>query len=220
METLLVDPYGTHRPVLTDLVKQTKGNIIECGCGNSSTILIKELIKGTDRKLISLESNLEWFNKFKHLEDNNHKLFYINASNDDNDNTGEKWINFIKNEPKINSLYFEVCFIDQSPWTARTHALKYFKDICPYIIVHDVDYFPTNKKWGKIINKIPTQNKLITKLNMDFTDVVEHYKVYYPPEEHFTCPTGPPTLLCSNIITNDDFNKLCDNINYLSYYNK
>ena len=95
MNNLKSDSFGTHRACLVDLIKNTKGNIIECGCGNSSTILIKDLIKNTDRKLISLESNLSWLNKFKHLEDDNHKLFYINAGNSDNDSTGKKWIDFI-----------------------------------------------------------------------------------------------------------------------------
>ena len=151
LKNLKNDPVGTHRPCLIELVKHTTGNILECGCGNSSTLLIKELIKNTDRILISLESNLEWLNKFKHLEDNNHKFFYINAGKIDDDATGKIWIDFIKNNQLINSFDFEVCFIDQSPWTARTHTLNYFKDKCPYIIVHDVDYFPVQNKWGQAV---------------------------------------------------------------------
>ena len=30
--------------------------------------------------------------KFKHLEDDNHKFFHINAGTVDNDTTGKKWI--------------------------------------------------------------------------------------------------------------------------------
>jgi len=118
MNYLQKDPYGTHRPFLIELIKHTTGNIIEFGCGNSSTILIKDLIKNTDRILISLESNLEWLNKFKGLEDNNHKFFYIDSgNNNDNDETGKKWVDFVKNNKILNNLDFEVCFIDQSPWT-------------------------------------------------------------------------------------------------------
>uniref|UniRef100_A0A6C0BQR8 Methyltransferase domain-containing protein n=1 Tax=viral metagenome TaxID=1070528 RepID=A0A6C0BQR8_9ZZZZ len=216
MDNLVSDPFGTHRPCLVDLVKHTTGNIIEFGCGNSSTVLIRDLIKNTDRKLISLESNLEWLNKFKHLEDENHKLFHINAGNVDNDETGKKWIDFIKNNTLINNLDFEVCFIDQSPWAARTHSLNYFKDKCQFIIVHDVDYFPLNNKWGKIINE--THNNRSIKRDMDFSDTVKHYKVFYPPFKYYACPTGPPTLLCSNILTDNQFNNMCVNIDYEKYY--
>lgn len=218
MNFLKVDPYGTHRPFLIELIKHTKGNIIEFGCGNSSTIIIKDLIKNTDRILISLESNLEWLNGFRGLEDNNHKFFYINSGNDDNDETGKKWVDFVKNNKILNNLDFEVCFIDQSPWTARTHCLNYFKDKCKFIMVHDVDYFPINNKWGKILNKNCCCNEFI-KYEMDFLDIVKHYKVYYPPFTYFACNTGPPTLLCSNILTDDEFNKMCENIICDKYYN-
>ena len=217
MNQLNNDPFGTHRPFLVELIKNTTGNIIEFGCGNSSTVLIKELIKDTNRILISLESNLEWLNKFKNLEDNNHKFFFVDAGRDDNDDTGKKWIEFIKKSQLVNSLDYEVCFIDQSPWTARTHTLEYFKNKCDYIMIHDVDYFPVNNKWGKAV-EIPSPNGLKI-YDMDFSNIVNQYKVYYPPLNYFAGPTGPPTLLCSNILTDIEFNKMCNNINCEKYYN-
>lgn len=217
MNNLDSDPYGTHRPVLVEAIKNTTGNIIEFGCGNSSTVLIKELIKDSNRNLISLESNLEWFNKFKHLEDNNHHLFYVNAGFEDNDDTGHKWIDFIKNTPSINNMDFEVCFIDQSPWTARTHALEHYKNKCKYIIVHDVDYFPLNGKWGKATRIASEEGHLIH--NMDFSDVVKYFKSYYPPEKFFAGPTGPPTLFCSDIAEQSEFDLMCQNIDCDKFYN-
>ena len=53
---------------------------------------------------------------------------------------------------------------------------------------------------------------------MDFSDILKQYKVYYPPLKYFAGPTGPPTLLCSNILTDVEFNKMCDNIDYEKYY--
>lgn len=217
MNTLKSDGFGTHRPCLVDLIKQTTGNIIECGCGNSSTVLIKELIKNTDRKLISLESNLSWLNKFKHLEDENHKLFHINAGNIDNDNTGKIWTDYIENNSLIKSLDFEVCFIDQAPWTARTHTLNYFKDKCPFIIVHDVDYFPCSNKWGKA-TKLPSPPQY-NVYDFDFSDILKHYHVFYPPLKYFAGSSGPPTLLCSNIVDKKYFDEVVANIDYNKYYN-
>ena len=101
------------------------------------------------------------------------------------------------------------------PWLLK-QDLKYFKDKCPYIIVHDVDYFPVHNKWGKAV-QISAPNGLKV-YNMDFSDIVKHYKVYYPPFKYFAGITGPPTLLCSNILTDVEFNKMCENINYEKYY--
>ena len=212
------DSMGTHRPLLTDLVKNTTGHIIEFGCGNCSTVLIKNLIKNTNRKLISLESNKEWLNKFIHLEDDNHKFFFVDANKDyDNDNTANIWINFIKNNEIINNMTFEICFIDQSPWTARTHTLNYFKNSCKYLIVHDVDYFPHYKKWGTILKTEEINGNI--KHEMDFSDIVNNFKTFYPPIELFAARTGPPTLLCSNLTTTDEFNDMCNHIDYSNYSN-
>ena len=212
------NPYGTHQPILVELLLNTTGNIIEFGCGNTSTDLIKTVIKGTNRKLISLESNLEWFNKFKHLEDENHKLFFVDAGNDDCDSTGKFWIDFINSHDLITNMDFDVCFIDQSPWTARTYALNHYINKIKWIIVHDVDYFPNAGKWGKILAKIPTSNKKLNKYQMDFSDVSEHFNVYYPPDEYFAGDTGPPTLLCSNLADTTEFNEMITKININQYY--
>ena len=218
MQTLLVDPFGTHRPTLVELIKNTTGNILECGCGNSSTVLIKDLIKGTDRKLVSLESNEEWLSKFKHMEDENHKMYFINCGNNDDDETGNAWVEFIKTNEYIQNLSFEVCFIDQSPWTARTKTLHYLKEKSKYIIVHDVDYFPGHKKWGTIKNRLHTNNNSLFKYEMDFSDVAKNYKVYYPPEHSFAGPTGPSTLLCSSIVNKKEFESMTKKINVEQYY--
>ena len=103
MKKLFSNNYGTHRPYLVETIKNTTGHIIEFGCGDSSTLLIRELIKNTNRKLISLESNYEWYNKFKHLENENHKLFFVDGQ-EDTEEVGNKWLEFIENIFKIHLL--------------------------------------------------------------------------------------------------------------------
>ena len=209
-----INSFATHQPVLIEVINKTSGNIIELGCGDGSTKLIKQLIKNTDRKLISLESDREWFNKFAPLADKNHSLFYVDATNDDIATTGEIWVDFIKQNELISGLTFEVCLIDQSPWIARTYCLEYFKNIVKFIILHDVDYFPKNKLWGEIIDRKIRHEKI--KLEMIFDDVVTNYKVYYPPFDYFALNTGPPTLLCSNLTTLEEFEAL--DIDISNYY--
>ena len=123
MDTYKTHPYYTHQPFFIEVIKFTNGNILECGCGDGSTIMIKEQIKNTGRKLISLESNLEWLNKYKHLADPFHELYHIKAGSDDTLENGNKWVDFIKHN-KLND--FEIVFLDSSPWLSRKCCFDYY----------------------------------------------------------------------------------------------
>lgn len=46
--------FGTHRKFLGLAIKNTLGNILEIGSGHFSGYLIEELVKGTDRKVVSV----------------------------------------------------------------------------------------------------------------------------------------------------------------------
>jgi len=218
MDTYKNNPFYTHQPYLIEIIKNTNGNILECGCGDGSTTIIKELIKNSNRKLISLESNLEWLNKYKDINNLQHELYYIDAGNDDNIETGNKWVNFIKDN---NFNDFEIIFIDSSPWLSRKCCFDYFLDKAKIIIFHDFDYFPNNNIIGKLIKKtIYYNNNPREKISCNLNEIVKNYKLFYPPKEYYTCLTGPPTLICSNIMDNNEFEKLIkmieENIN--SYY--
>jgi hypothetical protein len=212
------NPFGTHRPCLVNLIKNTSGNIIEFGCGDSSTTLIKKLINNTDRKLYTIESNETWLNKYRNLEDINHKFHFVDAGNNDNDETAQKWIDYIENT-EIKDVEFDIVFIDSSPWTSRTYLLNYYKNKSKYIIVHDVGYFPNSKLWGKV-NKHITSGKY-NLYDMDFSDIANSYHVFYPYIEYFALNCGPATLLLSNKTSKEEFNTMIDNIySNNKYYNK
>ena len=55
------ESFGTHKQFLEFYIKQTNGNIIEFGTGDMSTGLILNVIKGTTRKLVSVENNKDWY---------------------------------------------------------------------------------------------------------------------------------------------------------------
>ena len=74
---MLVQGFYTHQPYFKEILKNTTGNILECGCGEGSTMMIREHIRGTGRILVSLESNLEWLSKYTHLADANHVLQHV-----------------------------------------------------------------------------------------------------------------------------------------------
>ena len=145
MPTYKDHPYYTHQPFFIEVLKNTSGDILECGCGDGSTVMIRDNIEGTNRKLVSLENDLEWMNKYTYLEDNSHSFQYIEADNIDCVKTGAKWIEFIV---KNNLNAFEVVFIDCNPWLARKAVFEHFKDKAKIIIIHDFDYFSNNNLIG------------------------------------------------------------------------
>lgn len=219
MESYKTHPYYTHQPYFIEVLKYTTGNILECGCGDGSTKMIKEKIKNTDRKFTSLESNLDWLNKFKHLADLSHDLYHIDAGNDDNLETGNKWVEFIK-QNNLNN--FEIVFLDSSPWLSRKCCFDYYLDKAKIIIIHDFDYFPNNNIIGKVSNReIKYHNgKYQEKIFCNLDGIVKNYKLFHPPDDYFAGSTGPPTLICSNIMDDEEFKTLIINIeqNINSYY--
>jgi hypothetical protein len=213
--TYKTDSYTTHQPLLIEVLKNTTGNILECGCGDGSTILIREFLTN-NRKLYSIESNESWYNNYKYLQDDNHILYFNDATNEDTDETGQKWVTFFDNN--LSDIQFDIVFIDQSPWTSRIYTLNYYKDKAKYIIIHGIDYYPSNNIFGTILSEEVISGK--QKLTLDFSDIIEKSYLFYPPYEYYTCFTGIPTLLCSNLATTEEFDTMVSIIenSYSGYY--
>lgn len=172
------DPFATHQKFLEHYIKKTQGDIIEFGTGDGSTGFILELIKNTNRTLISVENNKNWYNKMIDLypETLNHKYVFV-----------EDWEMTIKT---FDPSKYSIVFIDQSPWEARKWTLDHFKNDAEYVLIHDVDYFPKHNIFGKVI----------TQYDFDFSDCFENWKLYYP-ETPWPSNTGPPTLVGSNVVS-------------------
>ena len=111
---------------------------------------------------------------------------------DDRENPSH-WVNFMDKFDLLSLLDFDVCFIDQSPWLARYETVKRMKDRARFVLVHDVDYFPTNNIFGKTIEPIAHRQPG----KFDFSDVFSTFRVYFP-NQPWPGHTGLPTLLGSN----------------------
>jgi hypothetical protein len=170
------EAHGTHKEFLQFYIQKTSGNILEFGTGHNSTGLIRNLIEGTNRKLVSYENNREWYNKMKEIypENKNHQYVFIEGD----------WESAISVLPKFD---WSIVFIDQSPWDARRLTMEHFKDTAEYVLIHDVDYFNKNNIFGTVL----PDNTL------DFSDISSNWRVYYP-EKPWPAPTGPPLLVFSN----------------------
>ncbi len=200
------DHFCTHQPVLYEIAMRTTGAIIEFGCGNGSTDLLHEICKQTGRILITVEDDLVWMQKFTdkyrgdgYSEDNSgwHKFFYIPGKYDHEN--PKHWIDFMDSCELLQTMDFDLCFIDQNPLLARYETIKRFKDRAKYIILHDCDHFAYHGIFGKVVNSTRSKNQL------DFGDVFRNFKVYY------SLYGGPPTLLGSN------FEEDLPTINYADY---
>ena len=196
------DCWSTHQPVLYAVAASTKGPIIEFGCGYGSTDLLHEICERNGRILITLEDDLTWMEKFAskyegrgYNKENSgwHKFFYVPGKNQKDHENPAHWVKFLNEFKLLDELNFDVCFIDQSPWLARYETLKKMKDKARFVIVHDVDFFPTRNIFGKVIK--PIRNR--TEGEFDFSDVFSSFKVYFP-KQPWPGDTGPPTLLGSN----------------------
>jgi len=191
----LYDDWSTHQPVLYAVAMATTGPIIEFGCGHGSTDLLHEICEREGRTLITLEDDWNWLNKFasKYKDSPWHKFFYVPGKDKNNLEDPSHWVRFLNQFALLDDLVFDVCFIDQSPWLARYETVKRMKDRARYVLVHDVDYFPMNRIFGKVIKPIIKRNEGI----FDFHDVFTYFKVYFP-NQPWPGDTGPPTLLGSN----------------------
>ncbi len=72
-----MDKHQTHQPVLVACMGLTQGAVLELGCGNGSTLLLHSMCGVSGRKLVSLESNKEWMNKFITLRRDWHSIRLI-----------------------------------------------------------------------------------------------------------------------------------------------
>lgn len=179
------DPFATHQKFLEFYIKKTSGDILEFGSGFGSTQFIRDLLKNTKRKLITYENNKTWFEDMivKIPPNENHQYVYV-----------KDWDDVINSIPKFN---WSIVFIDQTPWSARVTTMEHFKNYAEYIIIHDIDYYPTNNIFGKVL-----QNN-----TLNFDDISNNWKVYYP-DHPWPYKTGPPTLVFSN--TGKEIYNICD----------
>lgn len=175
------DAFATHQQFLKEYIVATTGDIIEFGTGWGSTPLILDLIRGTGRRLVSVESVPDWLNTMKANFPPSDQHEYVFVSNWDED------IKTIKPMDR-----FSVCFVDSAPWSSRQLAMKYFENRSDYVIIHDADYFPVHGCFGKVLGPH----------SFDFSDIARHgkWKMYYPATP-WPSSTGPPTL----VYTKSDF---------------
>lgn len=186
------------------MANRTQGAIIEFGCGYNSTPLLHEICKATNRTLISIEDDWEWIKRFidecegdGYEKDNSgwHKFYYVPGKlNIENDIAAAHWIKFLDQFSLLETMSFDLAFVDQSPGEARTETINRIKDKVKFIILHDCDCYASNYL-GVCLKPIDAKNEIPGIY--DFSKTFSHFKVFFPLHP-WPGASGPPTLLGSN----------------------
>src|SRR4051794_13514900 len=116
------DPFGTHLPTLLKAVALTTGPVLEIGCGMYSTFCLHSACYG--RKLVSLETDPDWFGRFTGLRSDTHSLLF-----------GHHYDAF---DGLIRGRDWSVVLIDHSPAERRiVDAVKVLR--ATTVILHDTE---------------------------------------------------------------------------------
>jgi len=107
--------YGTHIPVLVKIMAQTKGPVLEMGCGFSSTPLLFWLCQEQGRQFISYENDEKWINKV------GYPITYV-----------KDW-----DKAEIEKTHWSLAFLDQRPGERRYLDALRLKDKADFIVLHD-----------------------------------------------------------------------------------
>lgn len=115
---------ATHLQPLIAAVLKAKGNVVEFGCGDYSTPVLHELVRTYGGKLVSIDNNCEWANKFIDLNTDWHKILFV-----------ENWDDLII--PIFDRI--GVLFIDHAPELRRIVDIELHRSKSDYIVFHDAD---------------------------------------------------------------------------------
>ena len=203
------DPNATHRDYLSTSIRELlRGgpiNVVEVGSGVFSTLLLADLVsRAPGSTVTSFENNKEWFLRVGQVLDEEGLECDLRFAE-----TYEKAIEAFLTERQTQ---IDLVFIDSSPWQSRVEALELLKDKANVVVIHDVDYFPHNSIFGRESQPIkhPLVRPSLTPYFNDsrlgrrnYDELFEYWVEIFPRVP--SAPTGPPTLIASNLMDVREF---------------
>ena len=116
--------YFSHISVLSAAILRTSGPVLELGAGLGSTLMLHGLCGISNRKLVTIESNVAWLDKFIHLERSWHELKLVDSFID---------------LPEYSKSWGLV-FIDHGISEQRGHSLMALHDV-QMVVCHDTCHY-------------------------------------------------------------------------------
>lgn len=195
--------FATHQALLFEAVKRTKGPVIEFGCGEGSTVMLHEVCKSMNRRLISVDNNPSWLGKYRDKYETSSHRFYLVSPEGCRGKYHDctHWDPFLKTITSSN-VQWGLVFVDQAPWEARTKTIRALKSKSDYIVLHDSAYFPENPDnlteniFGTSVEPLRGE---ASPGYRDYSDMFTHFREYYPKSPWPDPVNGPPTLLGSDL---------------------
>lgn len=174
----------THQPVLIAVAERCDGPIAEFGCGHGSTPLLHEIATRRGLRVLSLESDRAWLDAFRlDMESPTHQFRHVTD-----------WQLELQ-RPEWRDRWGLV-FIDQDPWEARPWTVATVRHTADYVVVHDCDHGARIGTLGRMIRDVAGA---ADRGERDYSDLFSSWIEFFPPEPWPWPPTGPPTLLGSNL---------------------
>jgi len=118
--------YLSHFPILSAVVANSTGPVLELGCGDGSTPMLHEICRPTERMLLTVESDRAWMAKFTHLAQPWHEFRIIGH---------DTW----PTQGFENQQPWGVAFIDHGNGDQRHNNLEDFAcvDYPVWVVIHD-----------------------------------------------------------------------------------
>jgi len=121
-------PFGSHQPVLIHLLNTiTEGDVLEFGMGVNSTAIMHTICSKQGRKLLSIDNNIDWFNKNLEYKTEDHEIVLFNT-----DKLQRGGYNFFNRK-------FTIIFVDAAPGPLRQFLIEKMKRQADYMIAHDTE---------------------------------------------------------------------------------
>lgn len=144
--------WNNHRTLLWQALKNTTGKVVEFGCGEGSTEILRTYCKENGREFISFDSNKEWADKF------NSK--------------------FVEDWDKLDITDIDVLFIDHAPGERRHIDMEKYSTIAKVIVIHDSEPEAPGYMLDKIWHLFPYKLDWVVPGGAWTTLVSNHFNVY------------------------------------------
>jgi len=135
--------WATHQPILIWALENSTGDVLELGAGENSTLLIEKIVENTQRKILTVEDDSSWLQKYLHMKSENHDFKAIDPSI-------EEWTKLIDacSEQKWGVVFVDQAQIEKVWRYARPYSVKKLVHCAEYVVAHDADLFPEMKGEG------------------------------------------------------------------------
>ena len=169
---------ASHQVILAHFVLESIGDVLEFGTSVASTPLLRALVGGTSRRLVSIDDSASAIDAAQqHFAINaNHAYENIRRSDFEDKHRGLHWVKYLERGlwKKAAPGDIGVVFANQRSFEGRRATVEIFLNVAKYVVLHDV--------------------AMPSKTEASFWNMARHVRVY----ESSRCSGGPLTAVMSN----------------------